>query len=51
MSCGVGRRRGLDPELLGLWHRPTATAQIGPLTWELPHAKGEALERQKDKNK
>ena len=26
MSCGVGGRRGLDPVLLWLWHRPAATA-------------------------
>ena len=28
MSCGVGRRRGLDPELLWLWHGPEAVALI-----------------------
>uniref|UniRef100_A0A8D1HLK4 Aminotransferase class I/classII large domain-containing protein n=1 Tax=Sus scrofa TaxID=9823 RepID=A0A8D1HLK4_PIG len=31
MSCGVGRRRGSDPALLWLWHRPAATVPIGPL--------------------
>ena len=40
MSCGVGRRRrrGLDPVLLWLWHRPAATARIRPLAWESPYA-------------
>ena len=28
MSCGVGRRRGLDPELLWLWHRLAAVVPI-----------------------
>ena len=31
MSCGVGRRRGTDPELLWLWRRLAATALIRPL--------------------
>ena len=31
MSCGVGRRRGLDLALLCLWHRPAAVPMIGPL--------------------
>ena len=64
MSCGVGRRRGLDPVLLWLWHRLVATAPIRPLAWEPPHweppyweppyAAGAALEkvkRQKQTNK
>ena len=45
MSCGVGRRRGLDPTLLWLWHRPAAIAPIRPLAWEPPHAAGAALEK------
>ena len=49
MSCGVGCRRGSDPELLWLWRRPTAVASIRPLAWEPPYATGVALE--KDKNK
>ena len=49
MSCGVGCRRGSDPELLWLWHRPSATASIGPLVWELPYAASVALNRQKRK--
>ena len=53
MSCGVGCRRGSDPELLWLWRRPVATAPIQPLAWEPPHAAGAAQEmekRQKKKN-
>ena len=51
MSCGVGCRLRWDPALLWLWRRPAATALIGPLAWEPPHAVGVALEkvRQKDK--
>ena len=54
MSCGIGRRPGLDPELLWLWCRPAATALIGPPAWEPPYAAGAALEkakRQKTKQK
>ena len=54
MSCGVGHRRGSDPALLWLWHRPVAAAPIGPLAWEPPYAAGVALEkakRQKEKKK
>ena len=28
---------GLDPALLWLWCRPSATAPIGPLAWEPPY--------------
>ena len=49
MSCGVGGRRGLDPVLLWLWHRPAATAPIGPPAWEPPCAVGSALEKDKKK--
>ena len=45
MSCGVGRRRGLDLVLLWLWHRPAAKAPIGPLAWELPYATSVALKK------
>ena len=34
MSCGVGHRRGSDPELLWLWCRLVATAPIQPIAWE-----------------
>ena len=49
MSCGVGCRRGWDPEWLWLWRRPVATAPIRPLAWEHPCAAGAALKRQKKK--
>ena len=49
MSCGIGRRHGSDLALLWLWHRPAATALIGPLAWEPPYAKGAALEKDKKK--
>ena len=51
MSCGVGRRCGLDPALLWLWCRLVATAPIGPQAWELPYAPDAALKGQKDQNK
>ena len=51
MSCGVGRRRGSDPALLWLWHRPVATTPIGPLAWEPPYATGAALEKAKRQKK
>ena len=54
MSCGVGRRCGLDPTLLWLWRRLGATAPIRPVAWEPPHALGAAQEiakRQKKKKK
>ena len=35
VSCGVGCRRGSDPELLWLWCRPVAAALIRPLAWNL----------------
>ena len=38
MCCGVGHRHGSD-----LW--PAATAPIGPLAWEPPHAAGAAVEK------
>ena len=43
VSCGVGCRRGWDPELLWLWCRLTPIALIRPLAWELPYAAGAAL--------
>ena len=45
----MGRRCGLDPALLWLWHRPAAAAPIRPLAWELPCAVGVAPKRQKIK--
>ena len=49
VSCGVGRRCGLDLALLWLWCRPAAAALIRPLAWEPPYATGAALKRQKTK--
>ena len=51
MSGGVGRRCSSDLALLWLWHRPAATAPIGPLAWELPYAIHAALKRQKNGKK
>ena len=52
MSCGVGRRRGLDLALLWIWHRLADTPLIRPLAWEPPYAAGAALEKaKKTKNK
>ena len=51
MNCGVGHRRGSDPALLWLWHRPEATAPIRPLAWEPPCAIGVALEKDKKTEK
>ena len=51
MSCGVGCRQGSDLVLLWLWHRPAATAPIGPLAWEPLYAMGAALKGQKTKKK
>ena len=49
LSHGIGHRRGLDPVLLWLWHRPAAIALIQPLAWEPPYAVGVALKRLKKK--
>ena len=51
VTCGVGCRRGSDPELLWLWCRPAATALIRPLAWEPPYAAGAALEKAKRQKK
>ena len=51
MSCGVGRRQGLDLKLLWLWCRLAATAPIRPLAWEYPYASVVALKRLKDKKR
>ena len=44
MSYGV-RRTQLRS--CWLWHKPTATALIQPLTWELPYATCAALKKKK----
>ena len=51
VSCGTGCRHGSEPTLLWLWCRPAATASIQPLAWELPHATGVILKRQKKTKK
>ena len=51
VSCGVGRRHGLNPVLLWLWYRLAATALIGPVAWQPPYAEGAALKRKKKKKK
>ena len=51
VSCGVGRRCGLDPVWLWLWCRPVAVALIGPLAWEPPYALGAASEKAKKTKK
>ena len=51
MSCGVGCRRGSDPALLWLWHRPVATAPIRPLAWEPPYAMRAAQRNSKKKKR
>ena len=49
MSCG--HRCGSEPALLWPWRRLAATAPIGPLAWESPHAMGAALGKTKKKDK
>ena len=51
MSCGVGRRRGLDLVWLWLWGRPAVVASICPLAGQPPYAEGMALKSQKTKKK
>ena len=51
MSCGVGRRFGLNVALLWLWCRLAAVAPIQPLAWELPYAAGVALKKPKKQKK
>ena len=49
MSCGVGCRRGLDPELL--WLRLAAVAPIPSPAEELPDAIGVVLKSKKEKER
>ena len=51
MSYGVGLRHGSDPELLWLWCRPAAVAEIRPLAWEPTYAAGVDLKQPKKKKK
>ena len=43
VSCGVGRRLGLDP----MWLCPAAVAPTRPLAWEPANAAGAALKTNK----
>ena len=47
VSCGVGRRHGSDPELLGLRSRLAALAPIRPLAQELLYAAEVTLKKEK----
>ena len=49
MSCGIGRRGGLDLALLWLWCRSAAIAPIRPLAWVPPYTMGAALKKTKKK--
>ena len=51
VSCGVGRRHGLDPALLWLWCSPAAVAPIRSLSWEPPCATSVALKIHTHKKK
>ena len=51
MSCGVGRRRGLDLALLWLWCWLAAVALIRHLAWEPPYAAGMATPPKKEAKK
>ena len=55
MSCGVGHRHSLDPELRWLWHwlwRWLAdVALIQLLAWKLTYAKSVALKKRKNETK
>ena len=51
MSCGVGRRHGLDPALLWLRRGLAATVTIQSPAWEPPYATGAALKRRMTKKK
>ena len=49
MSCGAGRKHGLDSTLLWLWRRLLAIALIRPLAWEPPYNRCSPKTRQKKK--
>ena len=51
MSCGVGRRLGLDLVLPWPWYRLAAAAPIGTLAWDLSYAAGATQKRKKKKKK
>ena len=49
MSCGAGRRRGVDSALLWLWCRPAAAGPIQRPAGELMHVEGVTLKTGKQK--
>ena len=49
VSCGVGRKQGLDPMVSWLWCRLAAAAPFQPLPWELVYAAGAALKEEEEK--
>ena len=51
MTYDVGHRLSSDSAFLWFWHRPVATAPVGPLAWEPMYAVSAALKRQKTKKK
>ena len=51
LSCGLGCRLGLDPELLWGWCGPGSVSPRRPLDDNLPYAAGVALKRKKKKKK
>ena len=51
MSCGVGRRCGLNLALLWLWCQPAALAPIKPLACEPPYGASAALKGKKKEKK
>ena len=44
MISGLAQR-AKDLALLWLWHRPVATAPIGPIVWESPQVASVALKK------
>ena len=48
MNYGVGHICSSDLALPWLWCRPSATAPIQSLCWELPHAVGVAGKQEED---
>ena len=51
MSCGVGRRLGLNMALMRLLCRPVAIAPIGPLPWEPPYVTSMVLKKERKKKR
>ena len=51
MSCGAGRRHGLDPALLWLWCRQAATAPIPRLGISMGRDCGPKKQKQKRRRK